>query len=68
MPGSLSLDTHKPTHSKVKFRVPFSAERGEIEGDAERLELARALNMEGRWQTANTFHSLETRSSATVAL
>ena len=42
MPGSLSLDTHKPTHSKVKFRVPFSAERGEIEGGAERLELARA--------------------------
>jgi hypothetical protein len=42
MPGSLSLDTHKPTHSKVKFRVPFSAERGEIEGGAERLELAIA--------------------------
>jgi hypothetical protein len=42
MPGSLSLDTHKPTHSKVKFRVPFSAKMGEIEGGAERLELARA--------------------------
>jgi hypothetical protein len=40
--GSLSLDTHKPTHSKVKFRVPFSAKRGEIEGGAERLELVRA--------------------------
>ena len=41
-PGSLSLDTHKPTHSKVTFRVPFSARRGEIEGGAERLELVRA--------------------------
>jgi hypothetical protein len=40
--GSLSLDTHRPTYSKVKFRVPFSAKRGEIEDSAERLELVRA--------------------------
>jgi len=26
----------------VKFRVPFSAKRGEIEGGAEQLELVRA--------------------------